>query len=776
MAEVNDQQSSNVSKNMSRRSSSSSRMFSIETTVTKLLISTKHLLQVLTQWSKGLVGGKGVSDAYVQLGNDFKLVSKYFTQHEIDVSDLGDVPLQLRRVLELTLREKPCDQTLNKYLFQIREVIVTMLEKLKIKQEFLKNHMKKDPQTARSSQNHIRNTSVTSNISLVSTTSPINPNVGEKNPSKQQNNINNSVQKTQNSETEEDDKSEDTMVTANSKISPDGQESLVAHNNKEMTMENSDALSQLKKGTNIQRRASKRYSAYHMAKLTNQSTSEAIAAAAVANMSTVNVNNNNVHQIDNDDNSNNNNNNNKNLSITNESSNPITNEEMVRNGDNKIEKFNQPNPRISIHNDKDMYTIFLRLEEKTKKCHIPKVSSLNSLRLLFVERFAYSPGSKSFPNIYIKDPQYSEFYELEEHNLTDLQDGSVIELRSKGESLQVEKYMTDVIETFKSEIKKSQNEILRVVNKIQENNFKITNTEISHDMKNDSTKSNQIDVQQMLHNLSILKQIYTTNKKETNEKIQTILSKVEEFKSSSFDSNNKLSGVSTYVEKSQDKLGDISENLLSKVDDLQDLIEILRKDVANRGATPSNKRLESLNKEIKEAEEDLKNMQKFISTEKPHWKKIWEEELDKVCEEQQFLTLQEDLIVDLEEDLHRTSETFDLVKLCCEEKEKNRTKTKVNPPIMPLLKPGTFNQVREQVLLEVQSLNPDHEGRQDAIERAEKLWEREKLYKEDDEFKDELGNFVENSSLRKSGGVEAVEQLRQQKDAENLRNNFSNNF
>lgn len=769
MTESNDQHLPNISTNMSRRSSSSSsKLSSIETTVTKLLISTKHLLQVLTQWSKGSVGGKGVSDAYVQLGNDFKLVSKYFTQHEIDVTDLGDVPLQLRRVLELALREKPCDQTLNKYLPQIREIIVTMLEKLKIKQEFLKNHMKKDPRVARLRQNHIRNTSVTSNISLPSKTTSISSHIDMESPSKQKGSIHESIPNTQNSDTEEEDKSEDTMVTASSKISPDEHETLIVHKHKDTPMETSDALSQLKKGTNIQRRASKRYSAYHMAKLTNQSTSEAIAAAA-ANMSPVNVNENTTNGIDH-------NNGNENLSTTYDNSNANTDDKIVKKEDNTVENSHQSNPRISIHDDKDMYTIFLRLEGKTKKCYIPKVSSLNSIRLLFVERFAYSPGSKSFPDIYVKDPHYSEFYELEEHNLTDLQDGSVIELRSKGESLQIEKYMTEVVETFKSEIKKSQNEILRVLNKLQENNLKFTNTEISHNVTNHSNNSSQINAQHILHNLSVLKQIYTTNKRQTNDKIQTILSKVEEFKSSSFNANNESLGVSAYVEKSQDKLGDISENLLSKVDDLQDLIEILRKDVADRGATPSNKRLESLYKEIKEAEKDLTNMQKFISTEKPHWKKIWEEELDKVCEEQQFLTLQEDLIADLQEDLHRTSETFDLVKLCCEEKEKNRTKTKVNPPVLPLLKPGTFNQVREQVLLEVQSLNPDHESRQDAIERAEKLWERERVYKENDEFKDELGNFVENSSLRKSGGVEAVERIRQQKDAENLRTNFSNKF
>ena len=68
---------------------------SVETSVTKLLISTKQLLQILTQWSKGKVTERNVSDVYVQLGNDFKLVSRHFTHARIDISDLGDVPKDL---------------------------------------------------------------------------------------------------------------------------------------------------------------------------------------------------------------------------------------------------------------------------------------------------------------------------------------------------------------------------------------------------------------------------------------------------------------------------------------------------------------------------------------------------------------------------------------------------------------------------------------------------------------------------------------------------------
>ena len=43
----------------------------------------------------------------------------------------------------------------------------------------------------------------------------------------------------------------------------------------------------------------------------------------------------------------------------------------------------------------------------------------------------------------------------------------------------------------------------------------------------------------------------------------------------------------------------------------------------------------------------------YISKEKTGVEKIWEAELDKVCEEQQFLNLQDDLIQDLQDDIKK---------------------------------------------------------------------------------------------------------------------------
>ena len=40
--------------------------------------------------------------------------------------------------------------------------------------------------------------------------------------------------------------------------------------------------------------------------------------------------------------------------------------------------------------------------------------SVGSLRMLFMDKFAYSPGQDNFPAIYIRDPSSGVQYELED--------------------------------------------------------------------------------------------------------------------------------------------------------------------------------------------------------------------------------------------------------------------------------------------------------------------------------------------------------------------------
>lgn len=120
--------SSVLSQLMSGRSSKRQSLSTIESSVTRLLVSTKHLLESLTQWARQEADDKFVSDAYVKLGNDFRAASRAFTTAGVDITDIGDVPQALRIILEAALSEAPSQANLDRFLPNIRNIIVTLLQ------------------------------------------------------------------------------------------------------------------------------------------------------------------------------------------------------------------------------------------------------------------------------------------------------------------------------------------------------------------------------------------------------------------------------------------------------------------------------------------------------------------------------------------------------------------------------------------------------------------------------------------------------------------------
>lgn len=58
----------------------------VESTVTRLLVSIKQLLESLTQWSKQIATETQVSDVYVRLGNDFNAAVAAFAAFNIEMS------------------------------------------------------------------------------------------------------------------------------------------------------------------------------------------------------------------------------------------------------------------------------------------------------------------------------------------------------------------------------------------------------------------------------------------------------------------------------------------------------------------------------------------------------------------------------------------------------------------------------------------------------------------------------------------------------------------
>ena len=165
---------------------------------------------------------------------------------------------------------------------------------------------------------------------------------------------------------------------------------------------------------------------------------------------------------------------------------------------------------------------------------------------------------------------------------------------------------------------------------------------------------------------------------------------------------------------------------------------------------------------------ELAKYKEAVKRERPIWAKIWEKELEVVCLDREELTMQEQLAADLEDDLDKAQKTFALVEQATKEQMKDapgavgaRVPSRGLNHITPAADPSA---AKEGVLGEVRALQPNHENRLEAIERAEKLRQKELESRRGGEFQKELGNFVEEGKLKKSGGFEEVERARKAKD------------
>jgi hypothetical protein len=165
-----------------------------------------------------------------------------------------------------------------------------------------------------------------------------------------------------------------------------------------------------------------------------------------------------------------------------------------------------------------------------------------------------------------------------------------------------------------------------------------------------------------------------------------------------------------------------------------------------------------------------------LKREKPIWTKIWEQELNLVCQERDELTQQEDLTADLQGDLEDLSGVFKLV----EEATKQQNLQSGGPgalrnasrslPIDPAVDP---QRAKDGVLGEVRALQPNHENRLEAIERAERARRKELETRKVGELQREVEEFVEEGKLKKTGGAEEVERQREAKDDQARKENWN---
>lgn len=680
-------------------------MSTIESSVTRLLVSTKHLLESLTLWARQEEDDKFVSDAYVKLGNDFRAAAKAFTNAGVDISDVGDVPKALRIVLESALSEAPTQENLDRFLPNIRKIIVNLLLNLKVKQTRAKE-----------------------------LASELNTQQSQRNSSGGVSDVNSSVK-----ETKKPSVSKKSKLLNELQLKSQAQPNDILQEQVSETpvSDSSEALAKLQKGNVILRRASKRFSAYQFAKLTNFNTSQLPR---------------------------------------------ISTELKIPHSSDAIDSAHDvPVNKATDSPQKDDTYIFLRLDDQTKKIRVDLPLSLATLRLLFVEKFAYSPGSSTFPDIYILDPQTGVSFELEESYIeNEIKHGSLLLLNKASIDANYEKLklLESRFENLDLKLDDAVSKIISQVGDFISPKSLNSAVSLSSNVDDLSQGSKAKDLTyfkelQSLHTeMNSLKMAQSSRNKTIRESMSKFCSELRVLKEKFLEESSSGSNR-TFMDESYAKLSEDSDSLLTRVDDLQDMMEALRKDVAQRGVRLGPKQLKTTNREIEEAKFLLDSLCNYIREGKPTWKKVWESELDKVCEEQQFFNLQDDLTRDLDEDIKKIKETFDLIERCSLEQSKQTVRKNAFSNRINVTEPGeSILNVRDAVLQEVAVLVPDHDMRLDAIAKAEKAREKERQTMEVSPFQEELGEFVGDNKLKKSGGIEEVEKKRQLKDAENFKSSF----
>ncbi|KAF2280562.1 AIP3-domain-containing protein [Westerdykella ornata] len=894
----------------------------IEKSVTHLLVATKQLLETLTLWSRGTATESEVSDVYVRLGYEFNIASRAFNAIGVDTADLGNVPELLRGILEETLSQEASQASLDNFLPRIRDIIINLLQGLKKKQQRLRQRTGRDAAVNGSSprQGSVDNTGDTAEPPRAASTRlpprqdgqdlvndgpglpPRSSSVpGRASPSKYDALPSNprANRSTTASQLSSDSSLSSTTMQHMPVIAPYPADdampkSPAPHQQPNYAVDfpppppppkQQDALAALQRGGELERRASRRFSAYQIQKHlgTNGIPLPPVQNSPIPNrgrdvresMNAVRTRGPFVHGRQRStqrlaaepalDKANDISRRISEETTTEPAPESLPEESVARKtpddgvrllesaeekpalratlsgpvsdpADNALEspmkerkmpasiparhgsrrmKTPSPQPEQFVPEQSPQagkeLTLFLQYKSKIKKYVFADGSDLSAarLQLAFIEKFAWDTHRNGeLPDIHIQDPVSGVRYELED--LNDIKDRSVLVLNV--EQLEEVKHHIDdrfsglsrLVESIKIIVDEQQSAIQRVAERQQQaaKEFAgfaaappIASARVSTILARSpqpaaGTSSDSLplaaqlsEVQSLRRDLAVVRQTYTSFVSDMEANMSAIRTKAAAVKSTAAKASlPALTGDSgrAYINAGKKTLQDDSEKIVTRVDDLQDLVEDLRKDVVSRGVRPLPRQLESTAKDLASATAELKRLQDFLAKEKPLWTKIWEQELQTVCEERDLLTMQEELAADLQDDLEKAAQTLELVEQATKQQnlQNDHTQGKGVRSASGRMNAAAYDKAvdprmaRDGVLGEVKALQPNHEGRLEAIERAEKARQKELESRRDGEFKRELGAFVEEGRLKKSGGIEEAERLRKVKDERARKENY----
>lgn len=278
------------------------------------------------------------------------------------------------------------------------------------------------------------------------------------------------------------------------------------------------------------------------------------------------------------------------------------------------------------------------------------------------------------------------------------------------------------------------------------------------------------EVQNLRRDLGVMRQLYSEFMKSTKDTLGSLRGQTQTVRQLA---SAKVSGARSYIEDGKTKLDNRSQNVLTKMEELQDTVENVKGDVLKRHISPRPQVLKAVKGDIEFLANELTSLKDHITTVKPMWKKTWEEELQLIVEEQQFLSHQEEFLADLQEDHKAVLEIYGHVEKVISLRGGGAGKTAGRPKqlarqVTGEADPGSLS----NVMAEIRGGAVDPDRRLKAIAANEKNREKEKAGQAD-EFQAELSGFVGGKKLKMTGGAEEVDRVRQRRNDQTLKAMFT---
>ncbi|KAG2180944.1 hypothetical protein INT43_008524 [Umbelopsis isabellina] len=777
-------------------------MGEIEQTVTQLLRTTKSLLEALTSWSQRRVEAAAIHDIYGALRDQFQSADDAFEAEGISMSDLRNVPQDLYECVNLTLQEEPSTAVLEQHLPNIRDIIVHLLHGLKSRQAAFRERWSVYRQPSVGNRHEStssirtdgdiypqpRTVSLSNQPNLTQT--PTSPRFPEPHsprniPAGYTQSIQFRDEPTIHSPpTSPRNPGLGLMSMPTPNPTPAGL-SVSWQPESEDTENNSaeagiirrqlDSQSSLRSRSTVRRRRS-HYPGPNEPRSPSTAMKDPLGSVGEENETPSSP----EKPVTTDEAADE-----ENAAV----SNVADSAEVVR--DQSLESLKKP---TVVALSPASLTLFLKMDKTVKKVQYEGEVTISALQLLFMDKFSYTSGQQDFPHIYIHDTTANISYELED--VSDVQDKSVLSLDLESAAddsrfTNLQEQITNGFDAVNSDISQFRSSIVETMESFHKQYQAVQSTMLAQGghtkqaasgdnhtqsqsagplrakLVND-IKTEHENLSQLKRDLAVVRQMHKEFQVESQNMMEKIKQAVKEREATQPGGAITLQSRRS-ADELKDKLQTSSSAITSRLEDLQDTVDELKLDITQRRCRPSPAQLTHCSNEADALDKEIKELSRTISTAKPMWKKTWEEELQTILKEQQFIKDQESLVVDLEEDHSTLMEVFQQLQKITEiQSSAAPTKRAFYAGPAPEGFEGMNSVMREVAMVDV-----DSQRRLRALNQAEKMRQRD-LDNRIDEFAHELTTFVDTGKLKKTGGIEEAERERQKKDKMLLKRLHSN--